>query len=484
MQLPSDLLDRPPEEAARLLGLSFLDEATEARKRLAEGDEGEALHDFRVGLRRLRSSLRAYRRWLQGSVSRALLDELGDMASSTNAGRDAEVALEWLAAQRSELNARQRAGLSWQMVRLEAQRQESYSGVLSRVSDFDRLEKRLRKHLAAYATRVQVEHPQLASPFATVVAPLIEEHAADLQASLAEVKTAEDEDEAHRARIRGKRLRYLLEPLQGPAPEAKGLIKRLKSLQDLLGELHDTSVLAEEVVAGLEQAAAEKARRLHALTLSDVDPAEMRAALRRDERPGLLALARLLRQRRERLFSELEQEWLSGGIDAFTAEVRDFARELGASHRTQEVERKFLLRGLPDALRETEPVEIWQGYLPGKRLQERLRRTRGPKGERCYRTVKAGAGLQRIELEEEAPPDLFEALWPLTEGRRVCKRRFAMEDAGHTWEIDEFTDRPLFLAEVELSDEDDEAALPEWLAPWVEREVTGEDEYLNVNLAG
>ena len=51
------------------------------------------------------------------------------------------------------------------------------------------------------------------------------------------------------------------------------------------------------------------------------------------------------------------------------------------------------------------------------------------------------------------------------------------------WEVDEFTDRDLVLAEVELPSEDVEPRLPEWIAPYVEREVTGEPEYLNVNLA-
>jgi CYTH domain-containing protein len=40
------------------------------------------------------------------------------------------------------------------------------------------------------------------------------------------------------------------------------------------------------------------------------------------------------------------------------------------------------------------------------------------------------------------------------------------------------------LAEVELSREDEEVPLPEWLVGYVEREVTGDPDYSNVNLAG
>jgi CYTH domain-containing protein len=58
-----------------------------------------------------------------------------------------------------------------------------------------------------------------------------------------------------------------------------------------------------------------------------------------------------------------------------------------------------------------------------------------------------------------------------------------VREGGHVWEVDAFLDRDLVLAEVELESEDEEAPLPDWLAPWVEREVTGEAEYSNVNLA-
>ena len=53
------LLSRPPEEGARLIALSWLDQAAAAFPRLQDPADIEALHDFRVGLRRLRSCLRS-----------------------------------------------------------------------------------------------------------------------------------------------------------------------------------------------------------------------------------------------------------------------------------------------------------------------------------------------------------------------------------------------------------------------------------------
>ena len=60
------LLEASAQEGVRRVALRYLDQAARACKRLEAGsedpEEGEsALHDFRVGMRRLRSCLRAYR---------------------------------------------------------------------------------------------------------------------------------------------------------------------------------------------------------------------------------------------------------------------------------------------------------------------------------------------------------------------------------------------------------------------------------------
>src|SRR4026207_1998015 len=96
VRLPPDLLSRSAEEGARLVALAYLDEIARAERRLADAQDPEALHDFRVGLRRLRTSLRAYRSSLKGSVSKKMRRRLRDLTLATNAGRDSEVQLEWL----------------------------------------------------------------------------------------------------------------------------------------------------------------------------------------------------------------------------------------------------------------------------------------------------------------------------------------------------------------------------------------------------
>lgn len=149
-----------------------------------------------------------------------------------------------------------------------------------------------------------------------------------------------------------------------------------------------------------------------------------------------------------------------------------------------EIERKYLLRALPAMPRVTDVLEIDQGYLPGDILVERLRRQRSRDGtERFFRTVKLGAGVARTELEEETDRRTFEHLWLLTEGRRLTKRRYLVPEDGGTWEIDEFSDRDLVLAELEFDDPAHEVVIPAWLQPVLVRDVTDERAYTNRNLA-
>src|SRR5687768_11282549 len=123
-RLPSDLLKRSAEEGARLVALTYLEEITRAERRLADPADSEALHDFRVGLRRLRSCIRAYRGPLKGSVSKRVRRQLRDLTVETNAGRDAEVQLAWLRQRVGQLDAGDTEGLAWLTGRLEGRQYE------------------------------------------------------------------------------------------------------------------------------------------------------------------------------------------------------------------------------------------------------------------------------------------------------------------------------------------------------------------------
>ena len=146
--LSRELLDRPPEETARLLALSFVDEATEAVERLEKKADAEALHDFRVGLRRLRSCLRAYRPHLKGSVSKKIRTRIKELASSTNVARDTEVQLAWLQPRADELTEQQKVGARWLIDSLSTRMDADQAPQLQKVTNaFVRLRQDLVERL-------------------------------------------------------------------------------------------------------------------------------------------------------------------------------------------------------------------------------------------------------------------------------------------------------------------------------------------------
>src|SRR5947209_17918526 len=99
------ILQQPFDRGVRLVALSLIDDAQKAADNLtehagdlrngsAEGDE--ALHDFRVAVRRVRSWLGAFKPWLKNDVSRKKRRNLSRTAEATRETRDAAVHLEWL----------------------------------------------------------------------------------------------------------------------------------------------------------------------------------------------------------------------------------------------------------------------------------------------------------------------------------------------------------------------------------------------------
>ena len=326
---PADLLDRPAAEATRIIALGYLEDATLAATRLEDASDEEALHDFRVALRRLRSTLRVYSPQLRGSARRASRDRLGRIAEATNRSRDTEVALAWLRPLASDLTARERVGLRELIEQLERRREDVYGKTVAQVRrSFAKAAKRLRKRLGEYRQTVPTAADEGApTRFAAVAAAAITEQAADLGRRLAEVRSPDQFDEVHAARIAAKRLRYLLEPLGPDLPGGAALVRPLRELQDLLGELCDTRVLATDVETAVTAAAAARARRLFDLALANVDAAERRRAARvNNERPGLLAVAQRLRARRDALFSRLRTPWLRTAGAPFLRDVESAAQ--------------------------------------------------------------------------------------------------------------------------------------------------------------
>ncbi len=298
---PENLPAAPAPGAARRIALSLLDAATAARERLPDTGDAEALHDFRVAMRRLRSTLRAYQPQLEAVVSAKLRRRLRDLARATGEARDVEVQISWLERQRHELPAARRAGVPWLLSRLTQRRERAYQDIRERIAPkFDRLARRLRRALGS----VPPPDATLPASLASLIAQLLEDQGSDLERRLALIRSPASHAEAHAARIRVKRARYLLEPVVREAKPAAAVVRRLKQVQQLLGDLHDLQV----VIVRLGDAAAEAAAR---------GP--------RPATSGLLALSRVARATQERLFRRLVSRRIARSLPA---ELTALAAEL------------------------------------------------------------------------------------------------------------------------------------------------------------
>ena len=337
MKLPDDLLERPAEEAVRRVALRELERAESARAALVAGGDPEALHDFRVALRRLRSLLRAFREEAGEPLGKKLRRQLARLAADTNPGRDAEVAVAWVVELGAEPRPVEKRGLEWLRARLEKRRDEAYRKVEEEiVAEFGELAARLGERLSRYRVELRLDGEPAPPPrYAAALADEVERHAFELVAALAKVASVADEREGHRARIEAKRLRYLLEPAATLLDGAKATIERLKDLQDRLGELHDLQLLAVEIAQAVAEAESERARRVAQAALAgDPGGRRERAEMRRSERPGLLALARRVAVRRDAIFGSFENDWLSPGAQAPAALAGEIARLLARLRRS------------------------------------------------------------------------------------------------------------------------------------------------------
>lgn len=203
----------------------------------------EFLHDFRVAVRRARSALTQVKGVFPAAEAERAKVALSSMTRVTGEARDLDVFLEKLEAYESglperirqelvpvkELARRRRRGQ--QPVLSEALGAASWAAAVDRWESFlvsgtdpQTLPKKGRRPLGAVAAkRIRKAYRRVAG-----------------RESLDGLEIAV----LHRLRIDCKKLRYLLEFFRSlyRGREAASLIKRLKSLQDVLGDIHDLAV--------------------------------------------------------------------------------------------------------------------------------------------------------------------------------------------------------------------------------------------------
>lgn len=143
-----------------------------------------------------------------------------------------------------------------------------------------------------------------------------------------------------------------------------------------------------------------------------------------------------------------------------------------------EIERKFLVKCIPDDMLQYPCKRIEQAYLCTKPVL-RVRRY----GEEFWLTCKGEGLLAREEYELSLSEEAYQHLLAKADGLVIEKDRYCIPWEGRIIELDVFDGSlaPLVFAEVEFSTEKEalEFCPPEWF----DRDVTWDPTYSNASLS-
>ena len=143
-----------------------------------------------------------------------------------------------------------------------------------------------------------------------------------------------------------------------------------------------------------------------------------------------------------------------------------------------EIERRFLLQN--DSWREfiTEKIFIEQGYLSTS-LDDWIIRIRFTGKDYKIALKKYIESFTNFEFEYSIPPKDGETIMGNL-SNTIKKERFFLEIENKSWIIDCFQENnyPLEIAEIELSDEEENLILPSFIS----KEITGLTHYSNFSL--
>jgi CHAD domain-containing protein len=298
------------------LGTHLLNDAKTQAERLGNDEDSEALHDFRVSVRHLRSFLKSYESFIKGAKKHR--QRFSGVMTLTNAGRDNEVHLAWLNAHQIKADALEQNGILYLLEQLSSSDHVNVDKVKKQFAKAaEKLEQTFSKHLE-----------ETEESFAVVTADVLQIYGKDLEALLATIEKSEDDAAIHDARIACKKLRYTLALLENK--EATALVKRLKKFQDTAGDLHDLQVLEPKVQTFLfaETLLWSRAFRDGSKTLSH---AELNQLPELQRSYGLAAVQRTLEAEKTSSFRDLQKNWLGASGQDFFNDLSVLIERLGNS---------------------------------------------------------------------------------------------------------------------------------------------------------
>ena len=211
--------------------------------RVCVGDDPEALHQFRVAARRLRSDLRTFAPLLDRGWTKWLRDELGWLGSEVGSGRDADVLSERLRSQMSRLADTDAKTVGHLLERLAETKRSSFEHVLATLAD--------ERYVVLLEALVDAARQPRFSPGDSVddrrarpiVAALARKPWRRLRCAVDDLRPDAPDEAFHAIRILSKRARYAADavaPIYGKP--ARRLADALSDVQEVLGSYQDTTV--------------------------------------------------------------------------------------------------------------------------------------------------------------------------------------------------------------------------------------------------
>jgi CHAD domain-containing protein len=265
-----DMLNQPVALAAGHLAAGMLETAQKACDRLTDEKDSEALHHFRVSVRKLRTYLQAYRDHLDKTAFKKAGRVLRELMKATNRDRDDQVHVRWLRhhVARRRVSQLERSGIRLALDELEARRATMMDDMPRVQEQFGKVARKMQRRLQRKPGPLKLDDRRMAVNFAAALDELVGARTDELRRRLANLHQGDDLNLAHQVRLASKRLRYLLEPVREDFHDARPIVRRLKALQDVLGTMNDLQVLSQRVDASMSQLALDYSSSLGAAARS------------------------------------------------------------------------------------------------------------------------------------------------------------------------------------------------------------------------
>ncbi len=360
MKRTRQILHEPVELATRQVSTSLLETSTKTSHRLRDTEDAEALHDFRVSIRRLTTFLVAYRPHIGKRFIKKIRGRLAKLIKSTNAGRDQEVHLLWLKRriESGRIPALQRKGLAIVLAELTDHPDEPSNVPIDRVlrrfaSTRDTLYERFERPLRV----VQLDENDQMLDFASATGEILSEQAMTLRRRLKAVESVDHIEAAHKARLAAKRLRYLVEPIRSVVVGGRDAINRLKTLQDLLGDMRDLQNLESRIIEMIDDSVQVMADELVSTARRERQVSAISANGHTTTTQALAAALQRVRTEERRLFESFQRRWLTANSDSFFGRIDRIVDQLAPGEAVASVEEKpIVTEALATVDEESEPA--------------------------------------------------------------------------------------------------------------------------------